>query len=212
MGDVPAAIGMYRAILSQNGIARPVAARALWQLGQCQEKLGQRREAHATYARVVREYASESAIAAQARGKLAGWSDALPGPRNLRFEEGDPGKTPPGWFVPQVEKVSGSLAELRRKGCRTANGSCAVVIAPATAATSDSVGNLMQSFRAAAYRGKTVRLRAWVRVEAGWPRRPRANVAARGPSQRQGGLPRGYGRPPCPRRRVDQLRDCRGDR
>jgi hypothetical protein len=169
MGDVHAAIGMYRAILSQTGIARPLAARALLQLGQCQEKLGQRREAHATYARVVREFASESAIAAQARGKLAGWSDALPGPRNLRFEEGDSGKTPPGWFVPQVEKVSGSLAELRRKGCRTTNGNCAVVIAPATAASSDSVGNLMQSFRAAAYRGKTVRLRAWVRVEAGGP-------------------------------------------
>jgi hypothetical protein len=169
LGDVAAAVGMYRSILSQQSIARPLAARALLQLGQCQEKLGQRREAHATYARVVREYASESAIAAQARGKLAGWSDALPGPRNLRFEEGDPGKTPPGWFVPQVEKVSGSLAELRHKGCRTTNGNCAVVIAPATAASSDSVGNLMQSFRAAAYRGKTVRLRAWVRVEAGGP-------------------------------------------
>jgi hypothetical protein len=65
-------------------------------------------------------------------------------------------------------KVSGSLAELRRKGCRS-NGGCAVVIAPATATTPDSVGNLMQSFRAAAYRGKTVRLRAWVRVEAGGP-------------------------------------------
>jgi hypothetical protein len=167
-GDVAAAIGMYRAILAENGIARTVAARALWQLGQCQEKLGQRREAHATYARLVREFASESAIAAQARGKLAGWSDALPGPRNLRFEEGDAGKTPPGWFVPQVEKISGSLAELRRKGCRS-NGGCAVVIAPATATAPDSVGNLMQSFRAAAYRGKTVRLRAWVRVEAGGP-------------------------------------------
>jgi hypothetical protein len=166
MGDVPAAIGMYRSILSQPNLPRPLAARALLQLGQCQEKLGQRREAHATYARLVREYAAESSIAAQARGKLAGWSDALPGPRNLRFEEGDPGKTPPGWFVPQVEKVSGSLAELRRKGCRTPNGNCAVVIAPTTAVSSDSVGNLMQSFRAAAYRGKTVRLRAWVRVEA----------------------------------------------
>jgi hypothetical protein len=168
MGDVPAAIGMYRALGAEKGIARPVAARALWQLGQCQEKLGQRREAHATYARVAREFASEGAIAALARGKLAGWSDALPGPRNLRFEEGDPGKTPPGWFVPQVEKISGSLAELRRKGCRSSAG-CAVVIAPATAAAPDSVGNLMQSFRAAAYRGKTVRLRAWVRVEAGGP-------------------------------------------
>jgi hypothetical protein len=168
MGDVPAAIGMYRALLAEKGIARPVVARALWQLGQCQEKLGQRREAHATYARVAREYAAESAIAALARGKLAGWSDVLPGPRNLRFEEGDAGKTPPGWFVPQVEKVSGSLAELRRKGCRSSVG-CAVVIAPATAAAPDSVGNLMQSFSAAAYRGKTVRLRAWVRVEAGGP-------------------------------------------
>ncbi len=168
MGDVPAAIGMYQAILVQKAIARPVAARALWQLGQCQEKLGQRREAHATYVRVVRDFASESSIAAQARGKLAGWSDMLPGPRNLRFEEGDPGKTPLGWFVPQVEKVSGSLAELRRKGCRD-NGGCAVMIAPVIAAVPDSVGNLMQSFRAAAYRGKTVRLRAWVRVEAGGP-------------------------------------------
>ena len=91
-----------------------------------------------------------------------------PGPRNLRFEEGEPGKTPPGWFVPQVEKVSGSLAELRRKGCRDTGG-CAVMIAPAIPAAPDSVGNLMQSFRAAAYRGKTVRLRAWVRVEAGGP-------------------------------------------
>jgi hypothetical protein len=168
MGDVAAAIGMYRAILAQKGMPRPVVARALWQLGQCQEKLGQRREAHATYARVAREYAAESGIAAQARGKLAGWSDVLPGPRNLRFEEGDPGKTPPGWFVPQVEKVSGSLAELRRKGCRSSVG-CAVVIAPATATAPDPVGNLMQSFRAAAYRGKTVRLRARVRVEAGGP-------------------------------------------
>jgi hypothetical protein len=167
-GDVPAAIGMYRALAAEKGIARPVAARALWQLGQCQEKLGQRREAHATYARVVREYASESTLASQARGKLADWSDALPGPRNLRFDEGDPGKTPPGWFVPQVEKVGGSLAELRRKGCRN-NGGCAVVIAPATAAATDSVGNLMQSFRATAYRGKTVRLRAWVRVDAPGP-------------------------------------------
>ena len=40
--------------------------------------------------------------------------------------------TPPGWFVPQVEKVSGNLAELRRKGCRS-KGGCAVVMAPATA-------------------------------------------------------------------------------
>ncbi len=166
MGDVAAAIAMYQAIVTQPGTPRTLAAQALLHLGQCQEKLGQRREAHATYARVARDYAGESAIAAQAKAKLSGWTDAPPGPRNLRFEQGKAGEIPPGWFVPAVEKTTGSLAVLRRKGCRTEAG-CAVVIAPAT--SPDAVGNLMQSFSAAAYRGKTVRLRAWVRVEAGTP-------------------------------------------
>jgi hypothetical protein len=166
MGDVTAAIGMYQGIVSQAATPRPVAARAMLHLGQCQEKLGQRREAHATYMRVVRDYASESAIAAEAKAKLSGWTDAPPGPRNLRFEQGRVDDVPPGWFVPAVEKTTGILAQLRRKGCR-GNTGCAVVIAPATAP--DAVGNLMQSFSATAYRGKTVRLRAWVRVEAGTP-------------------------------------------
>jgi hypothetical protein len=166
MGDLTAAIGMYREIVAQAGTPRPVAARALLHLGQCQEKLGQRREAHATYVRVVRDFAPESAIAAEAKAKLSGWTDAPPGPRNLRFEQGRVDDVPPGWFVPAVEKTTGILAQLRHKGCRGTTG-CAVVIAPATAP--DAVGNLMQSFSAAAYRGKTVRLRAWVRVEAGTP-------------------------------------------
>ncbi len=165
-GEIAPASGMYQAIVAQPGTPRAVAARAMLHLGQCQEKLGQRREAHATYARVARDYAAESAAAAEARAKLSGWSDAPPGPRNLRFEQGKAGDVPPGWFVPAVEKTTGSLAQLRRKGCRDSAG-CAVVIAPAN--SSDAVGNLMQSFSAAAYRGKTVRLRAWVRVEAGTP-------------------------------------------
>ncbi len=166
-GEIAAAIDLYREIVAQPDTPPSVAARALLHLGQCQEKLGQRREAHATYARAVRDYASETAVAAEARAKLSGWSDAAPGPRNLRFEQGKAGDVPPGWFVPAVEKTTGSLAQLRRKGCRSGNEGCAVVIAPATAP--DAVGNLMQSFSAAAYRGKTVRLRAWVRVEAGTP-------------------------------------------
>jgi hypothetical protein len=166
MGDVAAAIGLYQGILGQTGTPRPVAARAMLHLGQCQEKLGQRREARATYVRVVRDYASEGPIAAEAKAKLSGWSDAPPGPRNLRFEQGRVDDVPPGWFVPAVEKTTGILAQLRRKGCRGTTG-CAVVMAPATAP--DAVGNLMQSFSAVAYRGKTVRLRAWVRVEAGTP-------------------------------------------
>jgi len=165
-GDLAGAVAAYRSLAGTPNTPRPIAARALLQLGQCQEKLGQRRDAHTTYTRLVRDFASEPEIAAQAKSRLAGWTDALPGPRNLRFEEGEAGKVPPGWFVPTLERTTGSLAELHRKGCHS-DGACAVLIAPATAPGSS--GHLMQSFSAAAYRGKTVRLRAWLRVEAGSP-------------------------------------------
>src|SRR5260370_21945317 len=95
MGDVPAAIGISRSILSQNGIARPLAARALLQLGQCQEKLGQRREAHATYTRLRRGFSDESDTGAQARPRPADLTHALPGPRRPRFAEGGLGEVAP---------------------------------------------------------------------------------------------------------------------
>ena len=164
-GDLPGAIGAYKSIAADPGSPHGVAARALLQLGQCQEKLGQRRDAHTTYTRLLRDFADESDTAAQARTRLAGLPDLPPGPRNLRFDEGDLAKVPPGWFVPALEKTTGSLAELHRKGCRS--GGCAVVVAPATAP--GVAGNLMQSVSAAAYRGKTVRLRAWLKVEAASP-------------------------------------------
>ena len=164
-GDVAGAIDVYRGIALDPSAPRSVAARALLQLGQCQEKLGQRREAHAPYTWLLRDFANE-AEAVQVRIRLAGWTDAAPGPRNLRFEEGDAGKVPPGWFVPALEKTTGSLAEVHHKGCR-GTGGCVVLVAPAT--VPGMPGNLMQSFSAAAYRGKTVRLRAWLKVEAASP-------------------------------------------
>jgi len=160
LGDLKGAIAEYRTILGKSDVSRPVAARALLHMGECQEKLGLRRQAHDTFARVAREYDSETAVAAKARELIANWTEVLPGPRNLNFEEGEPGKMPPGWFVPSVEKTQ--VAELRRKGCRSGIG-CAVVGAPATSL--GLVPQLMQSFSAEAYRGKTVRLRAWLRVE-----------------------------------------------
>src|SRR5260221_506471 len=54
------------------------------------------------------------------------------------------------------------MAQLRRDGCRSGVG-CAVVQALANAPR--PVGTLMQSFSAEAFRGKTVRLRAWLRLE-----------------------------------------------
>jgi hypothetical protein len=135
-----------------------VAARALLQLGRCEEKLGHRKEADDTYRRLVAEYSDQRETAREATVKLA-WS----GPRNLNFDEGVAGKAPPGWFVPSLPKDADYLAEVRRDHCR-GRGGCAVVMAPVNVPR--PVGNLMQSFSAAAYRGKTVRISAWLRVES----------------------------------------------
>jgi hypothetical protein len=163
VGDIASAMEQYRAILSAPEKSRGVAARALFQIGQCLEKSGQRKEARATYLKVLAEYADQPEVVTRARGQLAAWDEPLPGPLNLRFEQGTPGKVPPGWFVPALPKDADRIAELRRSGCKS-QGGCAVVVAPPNAPS--PFGNLMQSFSAAAYRGKTVRLRASLRVEA----------------------------------------------
>jgi hypothetical protein len=95
---------------------------------------------------------------------IACWLPALAlAQTNLKFQEGAPGQAPPGWFVLDPVKDAGYLAAWQREGCRNGLG-CALLAAPA-APPPESFGILMQSFDAQAYRGKTVRLRAWIRVE-----------------------------------------------
>jgi tetratricopeptide (TPR) repeat protein len=182
-GDLKGAIDKYREIVAHVDSPRSIAATALLRMGECYEKLGQRRQAHESYTRVVRDFESEPA-AAEARARIDN-AEALPGPANLKFDKDDPGKAPAhGWFVPSMENVTGNLAELHRKGCHS-KGSCAVLIAPAT--PPDSPGRLMQSFSAAAYRGKTVRLRAWLKVEAGAPGdHAQIFLQVQGPNRRSG--------------------------
>jgi len=76
LGDVKGAIEQYNR-LAQSG-NRAVAAQALIRLGQCYEKLGeaQVKQARAAYVRVVRDYADQAEVVAQARARLA----ALGGP------------------------------------------------------------------------------------------------------------------------------------
>jgi hypothetical protein len=159
VGDLAGAMEQYRSIIAVQGILRSVSARAFMQIGLCQEKLGQRKEAYDTYRRVATEFADQTGVVSLARTKLAAWS----GPRNLKFEEGASGKVPPGWYVPSLPKDADDLAELRRgEGCRSHAG-CALVMVPRNVPR--PVGNLIQSFSAAAYVSKTVRLRAWLRLE-----------------------------------------------
>jgi Tol biopolymer transport system component len=70
-GDLKTAIELYRALA--EGGDRVVAAKALLRMGQCYEKLGvaQAREARKAYEQVVREFGDQTAVAAEARAKLA---------------------------------------------------------------------------------------------------------------------------------------------
>jgi Tol biopolymer transport system component len=69
-GDLSQAIQMYKKILSEYSSNRPVAAKALVEMGDCYEKLG-KSEAQNTYQRVLRDYADQSAEANEARARLA---------------------------------------------------------------------------------------------------------------------------------------------
>lgn len=159
MGDPTGAIDQYSSVVKQSAVDRATAAKALLEIGLCQEKLGRRKDAFATYTRVTSEFGDQPEIVKRAAIKLAAWS----GPRNLKFQDGAAGKAPPGWFVPSLPKDADYLAELRRDQCRSRSG-CAVILAPAN--VPNATGYLMQSFSAAAYAGKTIRLRAWLRLEA----------------------------------------------
>jgi hypothetical protein len=162
LGDPAGAIGEYRAILAQPARSKAVAGRAQLQMARCLERLGRRDEALGAYRRAASEFAELAEIAGPARARLAELDEMPSGPRNLNFAQGAPGKVPKGWFVPALPKDADYMAGLRRKGCRSSAG-CAVVLVPANAPRPFSI--LMQSFSAAPYRGKTVQLRAWLRVE-----------------------------------------------
>jgi hypothetical protein len=163
LGDPLGAIDQYRVIVAHREASNEVVARALLHLGGCQDELGRRNEARDSYSHLIRDYGDQTPIVAKARARLAGWEDLQPGPRNLDFRLGIVGKVPPGWIVPALPKDADFLAELRRVGCRSGAG-CAMVRVPTNAPS--PVANLMQSFGAEAYRGKTVRLRAWLKLES----------------------------------------------
>ena len=82
-------------------------------------------------------------------------------PRNLDLKEGTLGDVPAGWRLPPGSVTYS--AELRDTGCKSGSR-CAVVLVPPDA-PAGSVRNLMQSFDARPYRGLTVRLHAWLRVD-----------------------------------------------
>lgn len=163
LGDLKGALEQYKAILALPAKSRTVAARALLQMGQCLETSGRRAEARNVYAQLLKDYSDQAPVVAQVQARLAKWVNSIPGPLNLKFDQGEPGKLPFAWFVAALPNEADQWAQFRNKGCMT-GGTCAVVLVPENAPV--HVGHLMQSFSAAAYRGKTIRFRAWLRLEA----------------------------------------------
>jgi Tol biopolymer transport system component len=73
-GDLKGAIEQYRQVAAKFSKQPELAARALFQLGQCQEKLGQA-DAKKSYERIVREFAGQRQVAALAQARLASMND-----------------------------------------------------------------------------------------------------------------------------------------
>src|SRR5262245_21919614 len=69
-GDLKGAIEQYKRIANNAAGNRSIAAKALLQMGQCYEKLGHA-EARRVYERVMRDFADQQRIVAQARARLA---------------------------------------------------------------------------------------------------------------------------------------------
>jgi C-terminal processing protease CtpA/Prc len=88
------------------------------------------------------------------------YSQLLPAPQNLGFEEGQPGNVPPGWRVPT--SINGYAAKLSSDNPKT--GKYCAEVAWTGSDKPSPFGNLMQIFDAAPYRGKRVRFRAAVRA------------------------------------------------
>ncbi len=153
LGDLKGAIEQYKSLLG-TAKSRPVAARALFHMGQCFEKSGRKAEARAVYTRLVSEFGDQTEFASRVRAKLTASNDALPGPPQLTFALGGPGNVPAGWVVPVFKDA----------GCPPGS-SCSVVLVASDAPIHVTGDFFSQGFSAAAYRGKTVRLRARVLVE-----------------------------------------------
>jgi Tol biopolymer transport system component len=119
-GELEQAIDLYKKVVASYSNDRPVAAKALLQMGQCYEKLG-KDEARKAYERLLRDYADQSEAVAEARTRLAALRKAAGAGKETAFAarqvwttpdmgnvEGAP--SPDGRFISFVDWETGDLA------------------------------------------------------------------------------------------------------
>src|SRR5688572_21328476 len=68
-GQLEAAIQLYEQVVRDFAADRPLAARALLQVGRCYDKLG-KVDARKSYRRLLRDYSDQRAYADEARARL----------------------------------------------------------------------------------------------------------------------------------------------
>jgi Tol biopolymer transport system component len=81
-GDLKGAMEAYRQIIARSGKERGVVAQAMLRLAQCHEKLGQA-EARKLYEQIASGYSDQTAVAAEARQRLAALSVGASGRTEL---------------------------------------------------------------------------------------------------------------------------------
>jgi Tol biopolymer transport system component len=91
-GNLKEAIQIYGQIVQKHGANRPLAAKALLQMGRCYERLGQA-DARRTYERLVKEYGDQNEAVAEARTRLATLIAAATRPKFTKIRV--PTKLPP---------------------------------------------------------------------------------------------------------------------
>jgi len=126
-GDLKSAIEQYKKIAAQPGAGRAVVATALLRMGQCYEKLGDAdtREARKAYEQVVRDFADQAGIVAQARVRLAALGARRGGGelvtrRVLTDASGVGGVlTADGKYISHIDRDTGDMVQFEVAGGQT---------------------------------------------------------------------------------------------
>lgn len=118
-GDLKAAIELYKEVVTKAGGNHAVAAKALVQMGQCYEKLGNA-EAQKAYERVLRDYADQRELAMEARTRLSAMSHAAGSASAAAMTarrvwagpevDGDGAPSPDGRYLSYTDWSTGGLA------------------------------------------------------------------------------------------------------
>jgi Tol biopolymer transport system component len=120
-GDLKGAIGLFEEIIKNYPNERDYAARSLYLMGTCYERLGERQaqQAQATFQRIVKDYPDQTDSVNMAKDKLVAFQKARgatePGEGEFRIRKIGPlevlgGPSPDGSLISLVDWDSGDLA------------------------------------------------------------------------------------------------------